>query len=102
MFHVPIGPSNGEVCKTFALHHDDGLAIFKNVCGPASVKIKKHFCIFFREHDLELTIQCNIKALNFVFRRCYFEYNPKRNIRLNPTCSLNIVTKDRKNFIFIR
>ena len=63
---MPIGPSNGEVCKTFALHHDDGLAIFKNVCGPSSVKIKKHFCIFFREHDLELTIQFNIKALNFV------------------------------------
>ena len=100
MFHVAIGPSNGEVCKTFALHHD-GLAIFKNVCGPASVKIKKHFCIFFREHDLELTIQCNIKALNFV--DVILNINRKKNIRLNPTCSANIVTKDRKNFfIFIR
>ena len=52
--------------KNLALYHYDGLAIFKNVNGPDSEKIKKHFCKLFIDHDLELTIQCNRKVVNFL------------------------------------
>ena len=52
--------------KNLALYRDDGLTCFKNVSGPASEKIKNYFCKFFRDHDLELTIQCNRKILNFL------------------------------------
>ena len=52
--------------KNLALYRDDGLAIFKNVNGPDPEKIKKHFCKLFIEHDLELTIQCNRKVMNFL------------------------------------
>ena len=52
--------------KNLALHGDDGLAIFKNVSGPASEKIKIYFCELIREHELELTIQCNRKVANFL------------------------------------
>ena len=52
--------------KNLALYRDDELAIFKNVNGPDSEKIKKHFCKLFIDHDLELTIQCNRKVMNFL------------------------------------
>ena len=67
--------------KNIALYRDDGLAIFKNVNGPNSEKIKKRFvnCL---NHDLELTIQCNKKVANFVgvteFRKLNIPYLPKR------------------------
>ena len=60
--------SLSEKCegKNLALYRDDRLAIFKNVNGPDSEKIKKHFCKLFIDHDLELTIQCNRKVVNFL------------------------------------
>ena len=66
LFDVAIGTFDGaEVCKlvsnfllyklseeydrkNLALYCDDGLAIFKNVSGPDSEKIKKHFCKLFK------------------------------------------------------
>ena len=49
-----------------ALYRDDGLTTFKNVGGPAPEKIKKYFLKLFREHELELAIQCNRKVMNFL------------------------------------
>ena len=84
LFDVAMGAFDGvEVCEldgNFLLHKlsekyekenlslycDDGLAIFKNVSGPDSEKIKKHFCKLFIDHDLELTIQFNRKVANFL------------------------------------
>ena len=84
LFDVAMGAFDGaEVCelvgyfllhklsekykrKSLALHRDDGLAIFKNLSGPDSEKIEKHFCKLFKDHDLELTIQCNRKVVNFL------------------------------------
>ena len=84
LFDVAMGAFDGaEVCElagnfllhklsekyereNLSLYRDDGLAIFKNVSGPDSEKIKKHFCKLFIDHDLELTIQCNRKVANFL------------------------------------
>ena len=52
--------------RNLALYRDDGLAIFKNVSGAASEKIKIYFCELIREHELEFTIQCNRKVANFL------------------------------------
>ena len=43
--------------KDFGLYRDDGLAIFKNVSGPDSEKIKKHLQSSFREYGLEIVIE---------------------------------------------
>ena len=52
--------------KNLALYCDDGLAIFRNVNGQDYEKIKKLFYKLLIHHDLELTIQCNRKVVNFL------------------------------------
>ena len=52
--------------ENLALYHDDALEIFKNDNELDSEKVKKHYCKLFIDHDLELTIQCNRKAVNFL------------------------------------
>ena len=65
--------------KNLVLYRDDGLAIFKNVNGSDPEKIKKHFCILFIDHDLELTIQCNREVVcHFEFRKLSILSLPKR------------------------
>ena len=84
LFDVTMGAWDGaEVCElsgTFLLHllsqkynkedlglyRDDGLAVFKNVSGPDSEKIKKHFQKLFKEHNLDIVIQCNLKIVNYL------------------------------------
>ena len=51
--------------KYLALYLVDGIAFFKNVNRPDSGKIKKHFRKLFID-DLEITIQCNRKVVNFL------------------------------------
>ena len=52
--------------KNLGLYRDDGLAIFENISKPASEKIQKYFSKWFRDHDLELTIQRNRKVVSFL------------------------------------
>ena len=52
--------------KYLALYRENRIGILKKVSGPASEKIQKYFCKLFREHYLELIIQCNRRAVNFV------------------------------------
>ena len=84
LFDVTMGAFDGaEVCElvgSFILHklsqhyeqnniglyRDDGLAVFKNVSGPESEKIKKQFTKIFKENGLEITIQCNMKIVNYL------------------------------------
>ena len=49
--------------KNLALYRDDGLAIFKNVSGPDSEKIKKYFCKLLKDHD-QPTFQTNRQTYN--------------------------------------
>ena len=84
LFDVTIGVYNGaEVCelvgnyllyelsklykkKDIGLHRDDGLAVFKNKSGPESEKIKKSIQAIFRENELKITIQCNLKIVDYL------------------------------------
>ena len=45
------------------LYRDDGLAIFKNISGPKSQKIKKNIQKLFKENQLNVVIQCNMKTV---------------------------------------
>ena len=52
--------------KGIGFHRDDGLAIFKNVSGSKAEKIKKDIQKLFKDNDLNITIQCNIKIVNYL------------------------------------
>ena len=82
LFDVTMGAYDGaEVCQlvgTFllyklslkynknkiGLYRDDGLAIFKNISGPKSERIKKNIRKLFKENQLDIVIQCNMKTVN--------------------------------------
>ena len=84
LFDVTMGAYDGaEVCElvgTFllyklslkynkskiGLYRDDGLAIFKNISGPKSEKIKKNIQKLFKENQLDIVIQCNMKTVNYL------------------------------------
>ena len=52
--------------KDIGLYKDDGLAVFKNKSGPESEKIKKSIQAIFRENELKITIQCNLKIVDYL------------------------------------
>ena len=52
--------------KDIGLYRDDGLAVFKNKSGPESEKIKKSIQAIFRENELKITIQCNLKIVDYL------------------------------------
>ena len=52
--------------KDIGLYRDDGLAIFKNISGPKSEKIKKDIQKLFKENQLDIAIQCNMKTVNYL------------------------------------
>ena len=84
LFDVTMGAYDGaEVCelvgnyllyelsklyekKDIGLYRDDGLAVFKNKSGPESEKIKKSIQSIFRENELKITIQCNLKIVDYL------------------------------------
>ena len=45
---------------------DDGLAILKNTSGPEAEKLKKKFQKLFKEKDLDIIAQCNLKVTNYL------------------------------------
>ena len=42
------------------------MAVFKNISGPQSERIKKNFQKLFRNHGLEIVIQSNLKIVNYL------------------------------------
>ena len=46
--------------KNIGLYRDGGLAVFKNVSGPASEKIKEHLQYLFKQKSLQIIIECNL------------------------------------------
>ena len=52
--------------KDIGLYRDDGLAIFKNVSGSKAEKIKKDIQKLFKDNHLNITIQCNLKIVNYI------------------------------------
>ena len=52
--------------KDIGLYRDDGLAMFKNVSGSKAEKIKKDIQKLFKDNHLNITIQCNLKIVNYL------------------------------------
>ena len=52
--------------KDIGLYRDDGLAIFKNVGGSKAEKFLKDIQKLFKDNQLNLTIQCNLKIVNYL------------------------------------
>ena len=48
------------------LYRDDGLAILKNTTDPVAEKLKKKFQKLFKEKDLDIIVQCNLKITNYL------------------------------------
>lgn len=84
LFDVTMGAYDGaEVCELvgcyllyllrekfknndIGLYRDDGLAVFKNMSGPESEKIKKSIKKVFNNNDLDIIIQTNMSIVNFL------------------------------------
>ena len=43
------------------LYRDGGLAVFKNISGPESERIRNNFQSLFKKYGLEMIIECNKK-----------------------------------------
>ena len=74
--------------KDIGLYGDGGLTVFKNKSGPISEKIKKSIQAIFRENELKITIQCNLKIVDYLdvtFNITDFSYCPfsKTNNEIN-------------------
>ena len=52
--------------KDISLYRDDGLTVFKNKTGPESKKIKKSIQTIFWENELKITIQRNLKIVDYL------------------------------------
>ena len=48
------------------LYRDDVLAILKNISGTKSEKVKKDIQKLCKENELDIAIQCNMKAVNYL------------------------------------
>ena len=101
LFDVTMGAYDGaEVCElvgTFllcelslkynknniGLYRDDGLAIFKNIGGPKSEKVKKDIQELFKENGLDIVIQCNMKTVNYLDVKLNLENSTYRPYQKN-------------------
>ena len=52
--------------ESIGLYRDDGLAIFKNISGPQTERIRKNIIRHLKNHGLKITIQTNLKAVNYL------------------------------------
>ena len=52
--------------KNIGLYRDEGLAVFKNVSGPSSEKMKNHLQHLFKQKSLQIIIECNLKVVNYL------------------------------------
>ena len=57
---VPIEHTAFRICR------DDGLAVLKIKIRPQSEQIKKIIQKIFKEHVLDIIIQCKMKAVNYL------------------------------------
>ena len=83
-FDVTMGSYDGaEVCElvglfilndlcneygkdNIGLYRDDGLAIFKHTSGPQAERIRKDITRRFKTHGLNITMQTNMKIVNYL------------------------------------
>ena len=84
IFDVTMGAYDGaEVCElvgiyllsilatkcdkeNIGLYRDDGLAAVKNLSGPQTERLKKEFQQVFNDNGLKITIECNLKVVDYL------------------------------------
>ena len=54
------------VRSNVGLYTDDGLEVFRDVSGSEAERVKKDIIRFFRELGLRITIQTNLRVVNFL------------------------------------
>ena len=52
--------------ESMGLYRDDGLAVFKNISGPQAERIRKDITRHFKNNGLNITIQTNLKIVNYL------------------------------------
>ena len=52
--------------NNISLYQDDGLSCFQNFSDPESEKIKKKLCKIFKNHGLNITVECNLRITDFL------------------------------------
>eukprot|EP00794_Sanderia_malayensis_P012450 gene12450-biopygen9924 len=106
LFDVTMGSFDGaEICElvglfilnklatkygkdNIGLYRDDGLAIFKNISGPQADRIRKDITKYFKQHGLNITIQTNLKIVNYLdvtfnlTNESYYPYRKPNNLPL--------------------
>ena len=60
-----------DLCEKYGrvnigLYRDDGLAIFLNIAGTEADRVRKDITSTFKKHGLNITIQTNIKFVNYL------------------------------------
>ena len=57
-----------EICdkSNIGLYRDDGLSTFRNKSGTQLQKMKKKLQRLFKEYDLEITAESNLKIVNYL------------------------------------
>ena len=59
-----LGNTYGKEC--IVLYRDDGLVVFKNISGPQAERIRKDITSHFKNNGLNITIQTNLKIVNYL------------------------------------
>ena len=52
--------------SNFGLYRNDGFAILKNKSGSQLEQVNKNIQKIFKEHGLDIIIQCNMKVVNYL------------------------------------
>ena len=87
--------------ENFGLYRDDGLACLKNLNGHQSDKLRKDITKVFKEMGLNITIQANLKIVNFLDVTFNLEdgtYKPYKKPNDNPVY-ININSNHPPNII---
>ncbi|PFX24427.1 hypothetical protein AWC38_SpisGene10980 [Stylophora pistillata] len=82
------------LCNTYGkesigLYRDDGLAVFKNTPGPQAERIRKDIDKHFKNHGQNITIQTNLKIVNYLdvtFNLNNGTFYPYRKPNNQPLC----------------
>ena len=64
--YIPHGLCAKYGNDSIGLYRDDGLAVFKNISGPTAERIKRDITRHLKNHGLNITIQTNMKTVNYL------------------------------------
>ena len=81
----------------FGLYLDDGLVVLKNKSEPQSDHVKKNIQKIFKEHALDIIIQCNMKIVNYLdvtFDLNGGTYKPYKERNYIPNNEIKYIHKD--------